>query len=227
MFERSRSRRAYRVNAEEAFPGEDEHGRLGGGFDEHGGFDEPGGQFDALYGELDGSYDELDGPHELDGSHGDLDGSYDERDESYDEPHVMPRDGRRSILLRRRAGVAVVALVAMAFSALVVHALRAGLSGNKPASPASGFSRAVPRTAPIEASPAPEAPALTRHVRRPAVAGTARGIRPGAHQVSSRQSPPRARVTSTAAVAVHASPAAAVEIPPDGPSRTPEFGFER
>lgn len=234
MFERSRLRRAYRFDANETFPGEYEQDRLGAGFDvPYGDLDAPYGRLGETYGEL----DEVQGDREE--SNGDRDASRADSQDGYKAqrgpasqagtpPHVIDRRSRRSISVRRGAGIAVVALVAMVFSALVVHALRAGLAGREPALPVAGPSRTTPRTAPFAVGHARGGPAPTRRgVERRLAAGVARERPRVAHTGSRRQGSPRVQVASGAGVAVQVAQAAGGGISPGGPSRKPEFGFER
>jgi hypothetical protein len=62
---------------------------------------------------------------------------------------VEPRSGFAPARGRRHAGVALLALVAMALSAIVVHTLRSGLQGGGRRSPTAGSARA--HSSPIQA----------------------------------------------------------------------------
>jgi hypothetical protein len=235
MFGHGRSRRVYRVYAEDDFPG-DEAGE-DGAIDWEDSRAGDGAPIDA---DEAGAID-----WEVPRAHGDA-------------PAYTPsRRGLRGSVGGRSVGIALLALSAMAVSAIVVHVLRAGLEGSGPprsSLAASGPAQTMPAAAvPDQATrgtrrvPSREDTGARRHRPARGREASARPVGDGSRGLARDGSSRRARA------AVHAVPASSGEplrdagarapawTPPQVPVSgeedalatattspgTPEFGFER
>jgi hypothetical protein len=226
MSGRARSRRTYRVRANNEFPD------LG---------------FEEVYGDMDAA--------ETDTEAGCRDP--DETGRDADVAHAEP--GSRSILSRRGAGVVAVAVVAMAISALVVHAVRSQLSGGAGGLPAADSPPTISRPPASALAPPATRSGQTRERAGTAVArddagvtsrsGIARAVRAknaraggsaltnvvakgtAATAVTTTETktvtPSEATATAPTATAAVTASAGGDHGATASPSAIPEFGFER